>query len=355
MINKNIPVIIPAYEPDDRMIHLLENLRKTQITNVVIVNDGSDKTFDWIFEKARVDFGYTVLKHYVNMGKGRALKTAFNYCLSEYPYMIGCVTADSDGQHTIEDIKKCIFSLEEDKDSLILGCRDFNQEDVPSKSRMGNKITRKVCKWLCGIDVADTQTGLRAIPKCFMEYLLNVPGERFEFETNMLIETKENCKIKEIVIQTVYDSKENHTTHFDPIKDSIKIYKIFGKYFFRFIISSFSSCVIDLAIFYFMCSILKVKYVSLYILFATIIARIFSSIYNYFINYKFVFNSHQKHLNSLVRYYILVFIQMLASAVLVTVIFSLIKIVPEIIVKIFVDIFLFLVSFWIQREKIFNN
>lgn len=355
MKNKDIPVIIPSYEPDERLIQLLENLEKADITNIIIVNDGSGKEYEWIFEKAHRNLECRVLKHFVNMGKGRALKTAFNFCLNEFPNLIGCVTADSDGQHTVEDIEKCIHSLEEDKSNLILGCRNFDQEDVPSKSKMGNKITRKICKWLCGIDVTDTQTGLRGIPKIFMEYLLNVSGERFEFETNMLIESKGKCEIKEIEIKTVYDSKENHTTHFDPIKDSFRIYKIFGKYFLKFVLSSFSSCIIDLVIFYFICNLLKNKNVGWYVLFATIIARVFSSIYNYLVNYNIVFNSKERHRNSFLKYYVLVVIQMLASAMLVTAIFNLFNIIPEIIVKIIVDTFLFLVSFWIQREKIFNK
>lgn len=250
----DIPVIIPSLEPDERLMDLIKDLKKENIQNIILINDGSSEEYNHYFEMAQKDYGCTVLRHYVNLGKGRALKNAFNYCLLTFPNLIGCVTADSDGQHRPKDIKKCMEALH--ATNLILGCRDFNKEDVPQKSRLGNKITRQVCKYLCGIDVSDTQTGLRAIPKKFMKELLSVSGERFEFETNMLIETKKSgVNIEEVEIQTVYDSKDNHTTHFNPIKDSIMIYKIFGRMFIEFIFSSLSSSVIDLILFAYFCKI----------------------------------------------------------------------------------------------------
>jgi hypothetical protein len=81
-----------------------------------------------------------------------------------------------------------VEALQASPEKLILGCRDFTEEQVPQKSKTGNRITRNFCKYLCRIQVTDTQTGLRAISKKFMEKLMLVPGERFEFELNMLIE-----------------------------------------------------------------------------------------------------------------------------------------------------------------------
>ena len=104
-----IPVIIPSYEPDERMTELMEHLKCADIGPVVIVDDGSEgETYQEIFRMAQTQFGYTVLHHAVNLGKGRALKTAFNYCLNTWPGMLGCVTIDSDGQHTVKDMCACM-------------------------------------------------------------------------------------------------------------------------------------------------------------------------------------------------------------------------------------------------------
>lgn len=81
---------------------------------------------------------------------------------------------------------------------MCVRCRNFDRRDIPYKSRFGNKITRIVCFILCRINVSDTQTGLRGIPRKFMTELLNIFRERFEFETNMLIEAKVSIKYKKL-------------------------------------------------------------------------------------------------------------------------------------------------------------
>ena len=73
--------------------------------NIIVVNDGSRDTYEQYFK----DFekkGIIVLKHHINYGKGRALKTALNYILNEYKDIKAIITADSDGQHSPEDIEK---------------------------------------------------------------------------------------------------------------------------------------------------------------------------------------------------------------------------------------------------------
>ena len=224
-----IPIVIPSYEPDERLIELLDNLTDSGFEDILIVDDGSGMEYRHIFDEAEKKFDCKILRHHVNMGKGRALKDAFNYLLNNEKDMIGCITADSDGQHTARDIKKCMDIMILNKQSLVLGSRDFTDDNVPAKSMFGNQITRKIMKVLYGVDVSDTQTGLRGIPRDFMKVLVNVDGERFEFETNMLVATKKKCKIIEVPIETIYDSKDNHSTHFNPIKDSIRIYRIFAK------------------------------------------------------------------------------------------------------------------------------
>ncbi|SDB28730.1 glycosyltransferase family 2 protein [Butyrivibrio sp. INlla16] len=180
MENKTIPIIIPAYEPDEKLIKLLSDLKASELKPVVIVDDGSDKdTYGQLFETAKSEYGAVVLRHAVNMGKGRALKDAFNYCLNEYPDMIGVITADSDGQHTTTDITRVKRELLENSDALILGCRNFDEGGIPARSVFGNKTTSKVMGVLTGVKVTDTQTGLRAIPAGFMRCSLSLLFPRF--------------------------------------------------------------------------------------------------------------------------------------------------------------------------------
>lgn len=356
MKDGRIVLVIPAYQPDDRLLPLLKEAKQEGVEDIVLVDDGGKEKYAHYFKTAKEEYGCEVFTHAVNLGKGRALKDAFNYCLNNYPDLLGCVTADSDGQHSIKNIKECMAALRENPNDLIIGCRNFNDESVPWKSRFGNKISIFVCKFFAGVSVSDTQTGLRAIPKDFMEELMNVPGERFEFETNMLIATKNNRRIKEITIETIYDSKENHQTHFNPITDSFKIYKLYFKEFFKFMFSSLSSSIIDLGLFHHLCEFLLARKVNKYVLIATIIARIISSIYNYYVNKKLVFKTKSNTLKTLVRYTLLVVVQGLASGYLCQLFVNLLSATgKEVLIKIPVDILLFLASYLIQREYVYKT
>ena len=353
--DKLIPIIIPSLDPDERLLALLQNMIGVVHAPIVIVNDGSAPSYDDYYDTAQSQYNCFIIKHDTNLGKGRALKDAFDFCLKKWPEITGVVTADSDGQHTPESIEKCRQILNKNPNNLILGVRDFSGESIPWKSRFGNTLTQKVCKTLCGVKVQDTQTGLRGIPVSFMRSLLDVPGERFEFETRMLIATKGNVDITEFPIETIYDSKDNHVTHFRPVIDSIIIYKIFFEMLFRFLVSSLSSSVIDLMLFSVFCSILRNTTSTFYVSTATILARVVSATYNYLINYHFVFKSQAKHPQSATRYVLLAIIQMLCSAGLTTLGVYLLPDTLEVAIKIIVDTCLFFISYGIQREFVYKK
>ncbi|MEG1651729.1 MAG: glycosyltransferase family 2 protein, partial [Oscillospiraceae bacterium] len=296
----DIPVIIPAYEPDERLIGIIKELQGENFNNIVVVDDGSGVNYSLLFERAE-SMSCTVLHHAVNLGKGRALKTAFNQILFQFPQVCGVITADSDGQHSADCIKNCAIALCQNPDKLIMGCRDFVGESVPLKNRLGNKFTALVFRLFCGIKVSDTQTGLRAIPINFIKTLMVVKGEGFEFETNMLIESRiSEFEIMEVPIKTIYQG-ENYTTHFNPLRDSLRIYSLLGKYVF----SSLFSTVVDFVLFYILIKSLRSAVPSYYIFISTAVARIISAIINYIINRKLVFKSNAKATGSAVKYTLL--------------------------------------------------
>ncbi len=226
--SKLIPVVIPAYEPDERFVELARSIDKSSIDSVIVVDDGSDEVYSKFFSEVRRILGdrCVFLSHPTNKGKGAALKTAFSYVIENYPDALGVVTADSDGQHDIDSIKKLQNAIISNSGDLILGVRSFNGKDIPWKSKFGNRITRIVFRLATGVDVSDTQTGLRGIPFAFLKDLLKIKYDRFEYEMNMLIDCVTRYHIVEIPIETIYESKDNHQTHFNPFLDSIKIYKV---------------------------------------------------------------------------------------------------------------------------------
>ena len=348
MIN-DVCVIIPAFNPDEKLFVKFAKEVVQNFSKIVVVNDGSDEECNSIFEKvAQVSSNIVILKHSVNLGKGRALKTAFNYVLNAYPDCVGSVAADCDGQHGIDDVIKCAESLKENPSSLVIGVRDFNKKDVPFKSRYGNKITRIMFKLFIGLSIKDTQTGLRALSNDLMKIFMNTNGERYEYETNMLIECKQNnIPIEQVPISTIYIEK-NQTSKFNPIKDSLSIYKLFGKY----IISALSSFVIDIILFNIFLMLLNKYDVPNGIIIATVVARIISSLCNFKINAKMVFKNMNK--TSLIRYIILVILQMIVSAFTVDYLSKFIPINVTII-KVIVDLIIFVVNFVVQREFVFKQ
>lgn len=212
----NICILIPAYNPDERLIELYTELKN--IFNIVIVDDGSvDKTiFNVINPK-------NIVVHSKNIGKGEALKNGMKYIIENFPNTKGIVTADCDLQHSIPDIIKLANQLNISPDKLYFGSRDFSMKNVPFRSKIGNILMSKFIKLIHKIDVKDTQTGLRGIPIDFAKHILKLGGSDFSFETEMLIETKTyNIPIKEIPISTLYTQNNKHS-HFNPIKDSYKI------------------------------------------------------------------------------------------------------------------------------------
>ena len=339
---KDIFVVVPTLDPDKKIMKdFIDKLHK-EFTNILVVNDGCNKSYNSFFNSLENE-GIIVLKHYKNLGKGRGLKTAFNYILNNYPKCTGCVSADSDGQHSISDIKKCAESLIKNPNKMILGVRDFDNDNVPARSKFGNKITRGVFKLFIGLDITDTQTGLRGFSRELMTKLLDCKGERYEYETEMLIRCKiDNIPLKEEVIETIYIDS-NAGSHFNPIKDSIKIYSLFSKYIIRALLSY----IIDIVLFGVFLGIIKINSK---ILAATILARIISSIYVYCTNKNVKF----KNVNSgiLMNYYILVLGQMLLSGCFVAYLYNLLNI-NIYIIKVVVDIVIWLVNIFIQKEFIF--
>ncbi len=364
----NITVVLPSLNPDEKMVGTVRGLIEKGFDDIVVVDDGSKTDCKKFFKEVESFPEVSVLVHEVNKGKGRAMKTAFEYLLNREKKTNGVVTVDGDGQHLPDDIKKCVGKMEEKGDSVILGVRDFSQKDVPARSRFGNNLTRAVFR-LCGVSISDTQTGLRAIPYKYLKAMTEIEGERYEYETRQLLELEKLViPVSEVVIQTVYID-DNESSHFNPIKDSIKIYKVIFKYMsetgngyyvgMKFLFASLSSFLLEFLLFTII-NMVSASYdvaAAVRIPAANTIGRIVSSVYNYYINHRLVFKSKQKALNTGVKYAALVVVQLTCSTALIYtfahLLFDLDGSFLESIVKMIVDSILFFISFFIQRKFVF--
>lgn len=240
---KDIIVVIPTYDPNETIMEEFVKKLQKEFENIIIINDGCRIEYNKFFKKFE-DKKITVLRNNVNLGKGMALKHAYNYILNEYPKCKGVVSADCDGQHTVEDVKKCAEYVLKNPDALILGVRDLNQEIVPKKSKFGNKLTKLVMEELLDVYISDTQTGLRGMSYELVKTFIRTTGERYEYETNEIIDCKEkNISIIEVPIETIYIDG-NSESHFNMIGDSLKIYSLFTKYFTKIVLVTLLNLII---------------------------------------------------------------------------------------------------------------
>lgn len=350
---KELAIILPSLNPDKKFTAVVEGLLANGFEHIVIVDDGSDVGNKAFFEAAAARKQCHVSTHPVNKGKGAALKTAFHYVLESLPEVKGVITIDGDGQHLLPDIIACGEKMLTLEDKVILGCRDFNKPGIPPRSVAGNKTTARLFRFCYGIKLSDTQTGLRAIPRQYLERFCEIEGERFEYETNMLLQMKRmGIDFAEQPIETVYDP-EDYGSHYDAVKDSWRIFKVM----FKFLVSSLSSLLVDMGLFYLIMRFFASHLGSYVELVATAVARVCSSFFNFNANNKVVFNNRGSYRRALLRYYCLCVPQMLVSAGLVTLINRLLgNTAPFIatLIKLVVDTGLFFISYTIQREWVFS-
>lgn len=350
-------VLIPALNPPAGFVEYVGELIENGFEHILVIDDGSDKEHKKYFEQIKEFSNVVVYTHIKNMGKGRALKNGLNYAMTLWGKdsgVKGIITVDSDAQHTVEDVIKIHKALEsQEEPALILGVRDFYGRDIPKKSSFGNKTTSKVFSILYGKRIRDTQTGLRGIPREYVGDYIDLKGERFEYEMNMLIYGAVNKhKIIEIPIRTIYINK-NDETHFRPFADSFKIYRLIFGSFLRFIMSSLSAAIIDLSLFKIFTVILAALSDNIQIAAATILARVISAFCNFEINKRGVFKSDGKVKPQAVKYLFLCVVQMLASAGIVIALNHIFG-GSKVIEKVIADTALFIISYQIQLKWVFK-
>ena len=216
-------VLIPAYQPDARLPRLILELHRADpSTKIVVVDDGSGQEFSDIFE-ASATAGAHVISYENNRGKGYALREGFTWIRDVAGDSPECVvTADADGQHTLNDIFR-VGRTCTDTGKSVLGVREFVGH-VPARSRIGNTATSALFWLATGWKLKDTQTGLRAFPVALLPALLEVQGDRYEYELRVLLHlAKFRHPVTQIPIETIYEAG-NPTSHFRPLQDSARIW-----------------------------------------------------------------------------------------------------------------------------------
>ena len=335
----NYVVLIPAYQPDERLL-LLANELSGQNIPLLVVDDGSTLQNE-IFEILEAD-GVPVLHHTTNLGKGAALKTGIR-ALAERGYD-AVITADADGQHTVGDIRKMLSALGNFPDQLILGVRDLSA--MPAKSRIGNSLTKALFSGLYHTKISDTQTGLRAfsLNDKTLPQLLALAGDRYEYEMEMLMYASRiwPAGIREVPIETIYIGR-NETSHFHVIKDSFRVYRVLFRTLPRFLGVSLLSFGIDYGLFALLYSLVFHHSTP-----ATILARVVSAGCNYTLNRRLVFREGGSSYN--LKNYLLLAAAILTANTALMYLFTEILLLPAALMKVVTEVLLYAVSYGVQSR-----
>ncbi len=341
--------IIPAYNPDEKLLKLVPELWKQGIKYIIIVNDGSQKQTLEIFN--RLEVYAIVLTHGVNRGKGAAIKTALNYIENNLSDIQGIVLLDADGQHRPEDALRLLKEVHRIDSGLILGVRQFKGK-IPPRSLFGNTVTKYVFRVISGKWVSDTQTGLRAFSRKMVPMLLKVNGERYEYEMNVLLTcAKNNILITEVPIAAIYHDARNSCSHFRTVRDSVRIY---GN-LLAFSGTSFLSFLLDYILFFLLVRMFMFVLTSESALIAgNIGARMISGAFNYYLNSTFIFRCRENRYKSVISYFMLACWILFLNTVILYCLYNYLG-MNKAIAKLITELLLFVMSFTVQKFIIFNK
>lgn len=342
-------ILIPAYEPDQTLIGVVDNLLELlqqknhkepgKNVDITIINDGSiselsEKVFTELASRNIV-----ILNLSKNLGKGGALKHGLEYAKQNGKDFV--VTADADGQHLPEDILRVLADGIHNKNKVVMGGREFDSS-TPARSRIGNLITKKIFHWMHSNKIDDTQTGLRFIPSVFFERLIDLPMNKYDFELAALILFAKENALTEIKIQTIYEPG-NPSSHFRKMRDSAKIYFVL----FRGALTSCTASALDYLTF------LATSLIFESTLLSVSSARAVSAILYFYLARDFVFKSKEKKISQLTKFFLLIAINTLAVSYLIDLASTTLG-WPKIASYILLTAPIFFINFYIQKKWIFN-
>ncbi len=334
-------VVIPAYQPDQRLVDLVHAVRRAGAADLVVVDDGSGPGYRSLFDQVRAA-GATVLSHDLNRGKGRALKTAFGHVRHRWPGR-AVVCADADGQHTVTDVAKVADAVAGHA-TIVLGGRAFSGQ-VPWRSRVGNSAVRTLVRLVTGLELRDTQTGLRGYPADLLGWLVGVPGERFEYEMRVLLEAgPAGYDVHEVEIATVY-LEENASSHFRPVIDSLRVLTPV----LLFASASLAGFAVDTA------ALLLLVPLTGSLALGVLGARLISATVNLLLNRHVTFRSgRHAPLPAVVRRYVSLAVLLLGAGYLGLAALTALGL-PLLVAKVVTDVSLLAVSYRVQRALVFRD
>jgi glycosyltransferase involved in cell wall biosynthesis len=194
--------LIPAFNEEETIEEVISRLKKIGLKSIVIDDGSSDKTYE-LAKKS----GSIVIRHTVNIGKGEALKTGFNYILKNIPEVKYVVIIDADMQYLPEESVKILKPLQDGKADFVMGYRDWST--IPLRHNFGNFVWRKFFNSFFQTKLKDTNCGYIGLSKKALQKIQKIHGG-YIIENMMLVEAlKHKLRIKQVPVSVTYKEKRS--------------------------------------------------------------------------------------------------------------------------------------------------
>jgi len=214
-----ICILIPAYNARETLGFVLKKTKPLKMDTIVVNDGSSDGT-----GKVASENGAQLLEHPVNLGKGAALQTGFQYVLQKGYQIV--ITLDADGQHDPSEIPSLLKIFQSVKPDILIGSRAAGFSKMTFLRRFWNRLGVKAVARLCHSDITDSQSGFRVIRTDVLKQI-DLSTSRFEAELELLIKA---CKKGFSVVSIpIAPAKIDGTgsSHFRPVVDTWLVCKVF--------------------------------------------------------------------------------------------------------------------------------
>jgi len=217
-------LIIPAYNVEPWLEELLQRSSShIPLSRTLVVDDGSTDGTAQIAQRS----GAFLVRHTSNEGKGKALKTGFEYVLGKGA--LWCITMDGDLQHPPEVISKFLEAAAGNVCDLIIGSRDFHSDKMPWDRRFSNWSTSKLLSWVTGQRIHDAQSGYRMIRADLLKKM-DLSSSRYDLETEMLLKlSRLHARLQWVQIPTIYNQSKSSINR---LGDTLRFIKVVSKFLF---------------------------------------------------------------------------------------------------------------------------
>ncbi|MDA9660078.1 glycosyltransferase family 2 protein [Pseudomonadota bacterium] len=197
---EQIYIVVPAFNEASVIADTLKKIEPF-FKNIVVVNDGSSDETSKILQDCNV---FTI-NHAINLGVGAAIKTGFDYIISNCNDAFAVITFDADGQHNIEDAVVIANELINSEKDVVFGSRFLGfQKNIPIIKRYVLQLVAKITTKISKVSLSDAHNGLKGI-KISAIKKINIEINSYAYESELIMQiAKHNLQYMEVPTNVIY-------------------------------------------------------------------------------------------------------------------------------------------------------